>query len=322
MERSFSGKRPVLTGSHLSPPFISQRVLKTILSPIGRRRIGTLSFALLVAITMAGCQSLVVSASKKLAEDVADAIMNQDDYETVRDGAPAFLLLIDGMISSNPENEHLLQAGAKLYGSYASAFADDPGRQQRLALKARRCANLALCSRDEKLCRVIDGPFDEFILTLDRSSERDVPALFTAASAWTTWIQVNSADWDAITDLPRVEAILKRVVKLEPGYERGMPYIYLGVLSTLRPPALGGKMEEGLYSFQRAIDLSRGKNLMAKALMAQHYARMIFDRELHDRLCNEVLDESPEEDGLTLINILAKRLALHLLNESEEYFGD
>ena len=47
---------------------------------------------------------------------------------------------------------------------------------------------------------------------------------------------------------------------------------------------------------------------------------MMFDRELHDRLCNEVLNASPDVPGLTLSNVLAQQEAQNLLATSAEYF--
>ena len=49
-----------------------------------------------------------------MAEDLSSAIRNQDDPKTVLDGAPAYLLLIDGLIAGDPGNVNLLAAGAKL----------------------------------------------------------------------------------------------------------------------------------------------------------------------------------------------------------------
>ena len=61
---------------------------------------------------------------------------------------------------------------------------------------------------------------------------------------------------------------------------------------------------------------------MAKVLLAREYARATFDRELHDRLCREVLDAEPKVDGRTLANTLAQHEARALLDDSEDYFGE
>lgn len=59
---------------------------------------------------------------------------------------------------------------------------------------------------------------------------------------------------------------------------------------------------------------------MAKVLYAKNYARGIFDRELHDRLLNEVLAADPVYKGWTLSNVLARREAEGLLKSADEYF--
>ena len=59
---------------------------------------------------------------------------------------------------------------------------------------------------------------------------------------------------------------------------------------------------------------------MAKVLYARQYARLVFDRELHDRLLDEVVEADPEAPGLTLGNTLAQDEARGLLTDADEYF--
>ncbi|MFV2030871.1 MAG: TRAP transporter TatT component family protein, partial [Gammaproteobacteria bacterium] len=76
----------------------------------------------------------------------------------------------------------------------------------------------------------------------------------------------------------------------------------------------------GRLHFERAREISSGQNLMVDVLMAQYYARIIFDKELHDQLLLSVLSRSAEYPGFTLINTIAKQRAAVLLAESKEYF--
>jgi hypothetical protein len=94
----------------------------------------------------------------------------------------------------------------------------------------------------------------------------------------------------------------------------------LGTLATFLPPALGGKPEEGRRYFERAIELSQGKNLMTKVMFARLYARMIFDRTLHDRLLTEVMQTDPVVPGYTLVNTYAQKQARKLLEDADDYF--
>jgi len=270
--------------------------------------------------TLLGCQTLVRSATGNLADHLSEAILAHDDPGTVREAAPAFLLLLDGLIRSDPEGEPLLLAGARLYSTYASSFVADRERGARLAERARRYGERALCQRRETLCSHLHGPFDPFAAALAGTSERDVPALYGLGASWATWISLHSNDWNAIAELPKVEALMTRVVELDETFDDGAAHVYLGVLQNQRPASLGGKPEEGRDHFERALALSRGRNLMVKVLIARHYARLVFDRDLHDRLLKDVLAADAQSEGFTLSNTLAKREAEGLLGSADDYF--
>ncbi len=276
----------------------------------------------LAVFCLTGCSSVVSSATGGLANSVAEALVNQNDPETVRQAAPAYLVLIDGLIADNPDNPDVLLAGAELYSSYAAAFVEDPERAKRLSLKGRDYGWRGVCRHSKFMCGSWTAPYEDFEAVVARLGAKDVEAAFIAASAWTTWIRANRDDWTAIADKARVDAMIRRVVELDPEFRYGSAYMYLGALESLLPAALGGHPEVGRQYFETAIEISDGRNLMAKTLLASEYARLMFDRELHDKLCREVIEADPEEPGLTLANTLAQEEALVLLADSQDYFGD
>jgi len=257
-----------------------------------------------------------------MAESLATSILNQNDPETVRQGAPAYLLMIDGFITDDPENPDVLMTGAQLYASYAGAFVDDSARAKLMSVKARDYGRTALCLSNKTTCGMWEKPYDQFEKIIEALDHKDIETTYVAAMAWASWIQVNRDDWVAVADKARVEAMMLRVVALDDSYRRGSAHLYLGVLATLIPEALGGKPEEGRRHFERSIELSGGQDLIAKVLLASDYARLVFDRELHDRLCREVLEADPIVEGLTLNNTLAQSEAKVLLDGSEDYFGE
>ena len=63
---------------------------------------------------LSGCASLMSSAASGLADNLSAAVLNQNDPETVRDGAPAYLLLLDSFLEGSPDDPALLEAAAKL----------------------------------------------------------------------------------------------------------------------------------------------------------------------------------------------------------------
>lgn len=270
---------------------------------------------LLVLLSLTGCGGFTA-----VADNLTTSLLDQNDPETVAAGAPAYLLLIDSLILDDPDDEGLLRAGSRLYSAYAAVFVSDSERAQRLTARARNYGDRALCEHDDDLCGLATRPFDDYraqLATLDRG---DVPVLFDAASAWAGWIQARSGDWGAVAELPKVRAAMERVVELDGRYQNGAAHLYLGIMSTLLPPALGGKPAEGRAHFERALELSNGQNLRVKVEYARRYARLVYDRALHDRLLNEVLAAPVDAPGQTLGNTLAKREARELLKSADSYF--
>jgi len=269
---------------------------------------------------LAGCASMMSSATSKMADNITLAILNQNDLETVRLGAPAYLLMLDGLIEGDVENADLLLAGAKLYSSYTSAFIEDEERAKRLAEKSIGYARSALCIDVENVCQALAVRQKEFEEILTDTNIKDLPTLYGFATAWASWIQVNAADWEALAELPKLTALFEQCLKLDENFDGGGSHLYLGVLSTQLPPSLGGKPEKGRAHFERANEISACKNLMINVLMAQYYTRMVFDQELHDQLLQAVLARPAEAPGLTLINTIAKLQAGELLEESVDFF--
>ena len=267
-----------------------------------------------------GCASLVSSATSGMADNISLAISNQDDPATVRDGAPAYLIMIDGLIEGDPQNRNLLLAGARLYGSYTAAFIEDEPRAQRLASKSLSYARRALCIEDIEVCDAIDSKLDQFEASLAGTGKSELKALYSFAGAWASWIQVNASDWNAVADLSKVTALFERCLVIDEGYDGGGAHVYLGVIKSLLPAALGGKPELARAHFERAIEISAGHNLMISVLMAKNYARNVFDQELHDALLTSVEAAPADYPGYTLINTLAKLEAEELLAESEDFF--
>lgn len=279
-----------------------------------------ISLLLITTSVSLGCASIMNSATSKMADNLSAAILNQNDPETVRAGAPAYLLLIDSLIEDNPDDPGKLATGAKLYSAYASIFVTDKERAQRLAQKSMDYATRALCLHNQPLCEAYTQPFVVFAPVLAQTGIADVPMLYMFGSTWASWVQINSGDWNSIADLPKINAMMQRIVTLDEGYEQGGAHLYLGVFASQLPPSLGGKPELARQNFEQAIALSHGQNLMAKVLFARHYARLLYNRELHDRLLNEVLAAQAEAPGLTLINSLAKQEAKSLLDSADAYF--
>ncbi len=267
--------------------------------------------------TATGCTGL-----GGISESLGESIASQRDPEIVRDGAPSYLILADTLARRSPDDAGAQFTAGRLYGTYAGSFVEDPERRRILSQTAYDYARSGLCLRLEEVCAALDGRFPAFLTAVTDTveDEDDAEGLYRFAAVWASWMQARSDDYAALADLPKLEAAFDRVLELSPEIDDGFAHVYKGVLLAQRPASLGGKPEEARAHFERAIEISNGRNLMAKALFAENYARLVYDRELHDRLVTEVIEADPEAGDLTLSNRLAQERAGELRASADSFF--
>ena len=267
------------------------------------------------------CAPIVSNITDNLARNLSDAVLNQEDPKIVRDGAPAYLLLLDSLVAGNPENPVILSSASDLYTSYSAIFVNDANRSKILSERALKYSKKALCISYEDSCNWDDYSFDDFNLSLDDLDMKYSDLLLTYSTSYLVYIRSHSNDWNAIARLPYIESALEYYVEKNPETENiDSVYTYLGILSTLLPPALGGDYEKGKRYFENAIEFSGDQNLSAKVEYALSYARPLYDRELHDKLLKEVISSNPVKKNYTLLNVIAKEQASSMLEDADEYF--
>ncbi len=285
-----------------------------------RHRYLGIAAVLLAVPVIGGCASLVSNAASGFADNLSSAVLNHDDPATARAAIPSYMVLIDSMLESDPDDPAMLSAAARLYASYGAVFADEPERAMRLTARGRRYGLKAICVEYDDACGWRDMRYDEFVASLAGVEARYADLLYTYGFSTLAYLRAHADDWNTLAELPQVEALFDRYLEIAGDAAPPETHTYLGILLTLRPPALGGKPEEARGHFERAIELSGGRDLSAKVEFARGYARLLYDRELHDRLLIEVLEADPYADGLTLGNVMAKEDARALLASADDYF--
>jgi hypothetical protein len=266
-------------------------------------------------------QKMTVVGAATLVQDVAAAAAKQPDLRVVREGMPAYLLLMDGMVEGWPDNDRLLLAAAQAYASFASVVALEEAQPfgDVLVNRSKSYALRALAARG--LPDPASSPFDAFDSAVRRMSRSDLPYAFWGGSCWAGWIAANRNSIEAIADLPRVEALMRRSLALDETYYYGGPHLFMGIWYASRPPVAGGSLERAEEHFRRALEIGQGKFLMTPVYYADVYCRKTMDRERFTATLQAVLaapaDAVPE---LTLQNTVAQRKAQALLDHADDYF--
>jgi hypothetical protein len=266
-------------------------------------------------------KKLIVGSAATLLEEVARSSYRQSDLRMIREGMPAYLMLMDGMIEAWPDNEQLLIAAAQTYSSFASIFVEDQD-QEYAKLLFGKGEDYALRSLERRgLKEPLQSPFEDFEKSLKNLGKRDVPYLFWGATCWANWIRLNLDSVEALAELPRVELMMKRVLELDEGYYYGGAHLFMGIRFASTPKTYGGDLKKAQEHFLKALVFGKGKFLMAYVYYANYYARQVLDKDLFISTLQKVL-ETPVDvfPDLTLLNTVAKREAKELLDHAEEYF--
>lgn len=286
----------------------------------GRQR-GPGLAALLVAAAffLPGCASLVITP---MVGPVVKNLNRQADLELVCDGAPSYLLMLDSLLVSDPDDARLLLHGVQAYTAYATLM-PECGRPERAAMLGERAREygLRLLGTQPGLGEAAQGPLAGFSEALQAVGPGEVEKLFWGGSGWATWIGFSKGAPAAVAELPKVEELMLRVLALDEGFYHGGGHLFLGIYYGSRPVMLGGRPEESRAHFEKALALGERRFLPVLVAYAEYYARQTFDRELYVRLLEEALAfdlaQAPE---LTLPNVLARRRAQRMLAQVEEFF--
>ena len=284
-----------------------------------------LATAVMAACCLAsGCSLLRRGAARvisPMATQLSEGFMHQNDVELVREGAPAFLLMLDALAEAHPDNPAVLIAAADAQVAYATGFVDRSRKERfkTMVLKAKTYGLRAL-ARNQAFSRALSGSQDEFVRSLRGFRKSDAGALFSTASAWVMWIIASSDSPAALGDMPKVLAMMDRVQALDPGIREGGVDLFYGIYFTALPLGGGRDLEKARAHFERSMDIAGPDYLLSRVTFAEFYARYAFDQELFEGTLRKVLAAEPKVEKFTLMNAVAKSRAQALLDQVDDLF--
>ena len=266
-----------------------------------------------------GCTRLVVGS---FMQPTVDNLQQQTDLDLVCEGTPAFLLMIDSMLASNPDDKSMLLTATRAFTAYAAAL-DACNRPERAAVVSEKAKKygLAFLSQNSKRSFTPVTPLSDLQQMLAAMDKDDAPALFWAGNGWATWIRYQGGSPASMAQLVRVEQMMLRMVELDETYYYGGAHTFLGVCYGAKPPLLGGKPDQSRAHFEKALAIGNREFLPTLVAYAETYAKMTYDRELFERLLQEVAEFPVEKrQDIALVNQVAKRRAASLLDQVDQFF--
>lgn len=287
-------------------------------------RIKWLTTAVFLIFLLPGCSSFIrmgLKSASPVLNDLIRAAYKHNDPELVKDAIPASLLILDGLIETDPENYELLVLASQGYSGYAMAFVEDedPERAKKLYLRGKDYGlrALRLC---KKFRRSLDRnePMELALKKLDRGF---VPAMFWTVSNWAGYINLSRKETEALFEISNVTALMERLRELNPEYFYGGVHLLYALYYANQPALTGGGPEKAKVEFERVFEISKNKFLLAHVLFAKFYAVPLKDESLFDSELNYVL--STPSDALpdaVFMNEIAKIKARNLLRKKDELF--
>ncbi|UCD64673.1 MAG: hypothetical protein JSW34_04345 [Candidatus Zixiibacteriota bacterium] len=290
-------------------------------------------FTLITGLGSGGCSVSRMAHRGVVANMVRgmSAYDRETDLELAESAAAGQLKLLEGLLETDPDNSELLVLTAQGFARYTYGFveprvedaaaAGDTLEQRRLSERAvslygraQSYAVRALAKTNEPLAKAVGRNAEELEQALQKAAEEDVPALFWLAFSGGNSVRLSGGNPHGLADLARVSLIMRRVLKLDETYYFGGAHLFFGVYYSSLPALFGGDPAKARQHFARAIEISEGRYLMARYLMARHYCALVLDEvslrsELED-IISTPEDRYPQQN---LANQIAKQRARRLL---------
>jgi hypothetical protein len=273
---------------------------------------------------LSGCSraGLAVGAMTPILENTKVAAFASNDIRTFNAATPSNLLLLEGLIQTRPDNRSLRVTASMLYFSYAFTF-DDPADADYASMlysKGLEHGRSALF-RNKKIAAAWDKPFVEFAEEMKGLTAKDLePAVWTVAN-WSQIIALHLDSTQVLAQVPRIVALLERVIEVDGTFFEGLPYMIMGSLHAFRPPLMGGDPEASRENFEAALGVSDAKFLLASYFYAKFYCHRVQDADDFEKTLQYVISQPdtimPE---YRLLNAIARQKAARLLKEKDELF--
>jgi len=226
---------------------------------------------------------------------------------------------MDGFIEVSPNDKFFLATAAENYHAYALFFVepDDKFAAESLYQKSRDYAYRAL-NQNASFKTAENGSLEDFSRGLQEFEKEDVPALYWAAASSLAWMRLSQESrFDSVVDLPKIEAMMDRILILYETYNYGAIHALMGAYYSSIPGTLGGNPEDALYHFDEAFEISESKFLLWQVFYAKYFAFHSRNKSLYVETLEGVLsspdDILPKE---TFSNKMAKKMAEKMLKEA------
>lgn len=305
-------------------------MVPALVAPAFRRRsIGQSTLVFGVCCWLLGCVSeIAADTTAGFLNDAAPSVRAYFDYESAGQAAANGVMQLEGLHRVSPDNETLTLTLAQAYVAYAFGWVMDAQEQASFALdyeradreqkraylmytRAQQLMFRLLRDRDPRIDEIVKGDPDKLLAYLRKEygdREDDIEIVFWTAVAWGSAI-TNSPEFDALVDFPAAKVFARHAVELDERFENAGPLALLGGFECSYPEQGGGDWKKGREYFERALEVSSGRNHLHQINFARTYAVNAQDKALFLKLVRHVIEAGDQGNEVRLSNKVARRRA-------------
>jgi hypothetical protein len=284
---------------------------------------------------------LAVGTTSKVLDRGKYATKQEPDYDLAARAIPGSLKTVESFHMVDPSNTRLTNILAEGFCQYSSGFIEDEWelavlakdfeeaeyQSNRAAKSFMRCMGYSLHILGKKWQKSILGSVEDVTKRANKTGFGKRDALLWAGVGLAGTINHNKDNPAMVAQVSKARIIVERVIVLDDKNKQkdkakaGFAHIVRAMLHLSLPKALGGDPEAGKAEFDRAIEITENKFLLAKVLLARKYAVAIQDKELFRKTLIEVLQTDPAIwPAQRLANEIAHRRAKRYLKHEKEFF--
>jgi len=284
---------------------------------------------------------IAVGTTSKVLDRGKYAVKQEPDYDLAARAIPGSLKTVESFHMVDPSNTRLTNILAEGFCQYASGFIEDEWelavlakdfeeaeyQSNRAAKGFMRCMGYSLHILGKKWQKSILGSVEDVTKRANKTGFGKRDALLWAGVGLAGTINHNKDNPAMVAQVTKARIIIERVIVLDDKNKQkdkakaGFAHIVRAMLHLSLPKALGGDPEAGKAEFDRAIEITENKFLLAKVLLARKYAVAIQDKDLFRKTLIEVLQTDPAIwPAQRLANEIAHRRAKRYLKHEKEFF--
>jgi hypothetical protein len=296
------------------------------------------ALAALCILALGGCDvaKFTADSTAGLFTRAAPAFESYWDYELAGEAVPATIVQFEGILRVVPDNESILAQLSQAYIAYAYGWIEadaeemdfegdmeDANAQRRRArtmyLRALDLTRHRIRLHNEDVDLAVKGSVEDLEAWLYAAfvDEADAEMLLWHGYAWGSYINMSKDDMAAVADLPYAKAFVARSIELNPDYYNAAGYTFMGVATSSE---MAADMDQAKVWFEKALVATERRALQAQVNMARYYAVKTGDRDLFDKLLEEVMAARDPLPEARLANTMARERAAMYIENADQLF--